>query len=321
VTAQNAEAVAAVVRRLDGLALAIELAAARVAAMTPAELARRLQRSFAVLAAGQRGALPHHQTLRATIDWSFQLLADREQRLLCRLAVFTGGCTLEAAETVCGGEGIDLDTVFELLASLVARSLVVAEEHGPESRYGLLEMIRQYGEERLGEAGETERWRARHADYYASLLPRIRQQSQEPQAEVFWAVRLSADQDNLRAAWSWAIDTGNVDIAFRMLAGFAPSEVLTTYPLLLGGSAALELPGATEHPGYPLALAVSAVSASGGSDRAGPRSFAAVRWKPTRSVKPRTGGLRSRSALPAQTSRLLLARLPTPAASPSGRPA
>ena len=170
VTAENAAPVAAVVRRLDGIALAIELAAARIAAMTPAELARRLERSFAVLGAGRRGTLPHHQTLRATIDWSYQLLAEPEQRLLARLSVFAGGCTLEAAETVCGGDGIDPDTVFELLASLVARSLVVTEEHGPETRYRLLETIRQYGEERLTETGETDRWQARHADYYVGVL-------------------------------------------------------------------------------------------------------------------------------------------------------
>jgi predicted ATPase len=153
-----------------------------------------------VLGPGRRGLLARHQTLKAPVDWSFQLLAEPEQRLLSRLAVFAGGCTLEAAETVCGGDGLDPDTVFELLASLVARSLVVAEEHGPESRYRLLETIRQYGEERLNEGGEAELWRARHADYYASLLPRLRHQSDDPGAEVFWAVRLSADQDNLLAA-------------------------------------------------------------------------------------------------------------------------
>ena len=131
VNAQNAAPVAAAVRRLDGIALAIELAAARLAAMTPAELARRLQRSFTVLGAGRRGTLPHHQTLRATIDWSYQLLAEPEQRLLARLAVFAGGCTLEAAEMVCSGEGIDPDTVFELLARLVARSLVEPKNTEP----------------------------------------------------------------------------------------------------------------------------------------------------------------------------------------------
>jgi predicted ATPase/class 3 adenylate cyclase len=262
VTAGNAAAVAAVVRRLDGIALAVELAAARVPAMTPAELARRLERSFAVLAAGPRGAVGHHQTLRATIDWSFQLLAGPEQVLLARLAVFAGGATLEAVEGVCGGEGIDPDMVFGLLAALVARSLVVAEEKGPGTRYRLLETIRQYGEQRLDEAGETERWRARHAGYYADLLSRIREHAHDPRAEVFWAVRLSAEQDNLLTAWSWAIGTGNVDTAFQMLAGFASCEVWTSYPLLLAGEAALELPGAAGHPGYPLALAVSAMFAS-----------------------------------------------------------
>jgi predicted ATPase/class 3 adenylate cyclase len=266
VTAENAAAVAAVVRRLDGIALAVELAAARVPVMTVAELARRLERSFAVLAAAPRGAVAHHQTLRATIDWSFQLLSGPEQALLARLAVFAGGATLDAVEAVCSGEEIDPDAVFELLAGLVARSLVVAEEHGTETRYRLLETIRQYGEERLNQAGETERWRARHAGYYAGLLPRVREHAHDPKQEVFWAVRLAADQDNLLAAWSWAIGTGNVDTAFQILAGFAPSEIWTSYPLLLAGSVALELPGAAEHPGYPLALAASAVFASMRSD-------------------------------------------------------
>jgi predicted ATPase/class 3 adenylate cyclase len=268
VTAENAAAVAAVVRRLDGVALAIELAAARVPAMTPAELARRLDRRFAVLAGGRRGAVERHQTLRATIDWSFELLTEPEQALLGRLAVFAGGCTLQAAETVCSGEGIDPGAVFELLASLVARSLVAAEESGPQSRYRLLETIRQYGEERLDQAGETERWRARHAGYYAALPRQVREHDND-RGEVFWAVRLSAEQDNLLAAWSWAVDTGNVDTAFAILAGFAPCEVWSSYPLLLPGAAALDLPGATEHPGYPLALAVSAVLASFRADVTG----------------------------------------------------
>jgi predicted ATPase/class 3 adenylate cyclase len=269
VTAENAAAVAAVVRRLDGMALAIELAAARVPAMTPAELARRLERSLAVLSGGRRGAGAHQQTLRATIDWSYQLLAEPEQRLLARLAVFASGCTLEASEAVCGEDGIDQDAVFELLASLVARSLVVAGESGTHTRYRLLETIRQYGEERLDQAGETQRWRARHAGYYASLLTQVRDHARDSPDEVFWAARLSAEQDNLLAAWSWAIDTGNVDTAFKILAGFAPVEVRTTYPLVLAGEAALELPGAAEHPGYPLALAVSALFASTRADVTG----------------------------------------------------
>jgi predicted ATPase len=170
VSAENAAAVAAVVRHLDGIALAIELAAARAPAMTPAELARRLERSFAVLAPGRRGAVTRHQTLRATIDWSYQLLAGPEQVLLARLAVFAGGC----------GEGIDPDAVFELLAALVARSLAVAEQHGPQTRYRLLETIRQYGEQHLNEAGEAERWHARHAGYYADVLRQVRDHAHDP---------------------------------------------------------------------------------------------------------------------------------------------
>src|SRR5262245_28974935 len=215
-----------------------------------------------VLAAGPRGAVARHQTLRAAIDWSVQLLPGPEQALLARLAVFAGGATLEAAETVCGGDGIGPDAVLELLAALVARSLVVAEDHGPQTRYRLLETIRQYGEERLEAAGETERWRARHAGYYADLPRQVRDRAYDPGEEVFWAVRLGAEQDNLLAAWSWAIGTGNVGTAFQILAGFAPAEVWNSYPLLLPGEAALELPGASEHPGYPLALAVSALFAS-----------------------------------------------------------
>jgi predicted ATPase len=269
VTAGNAAAVAAVVRRLDGIALAVELAAARVPAMTPAELARRLEHSFAVLAAGRRGAAARHQTLRAAIDWSFQLLSGPEQALLARLAVFAAGATVAAAEAVCGGEGIDPGAVFGLLAALVARSLVVAEEHGPQTRYRLLETIRQYGQERLEAAGEAGRWRARHASYYAGLLPRVRDHAHDPNEEVFWAARLSAERDNLLAAWSWAIGAGNVGTAFKVLAGFAPVEISTGCPLLLPAEAALSLPGAAGHPGYPLALAVSALFASHRADVTG----------------------------------------------------
>jgi predicted ATPase len=269
VTAGNAAAVAAVVRQLDGIALAVELAAARVPAMTPAELARRLERSFAILAAGRRGTVARHRTLRATIDWSFQLLAGPEQKLLARLAVFAGGCTMDAAEAVCSTEGVDPDAVFGLLAGLVARSLVVAEDHGPQTRYRLLETIRQYGEEHLNHAGEAGRWQARHAGYYADLLRQVRDHAHDPSPEVFWAVRLGAERDNLLAAWTWAIGTGNIDTAYAILAGFASVEVRSTFPLLLAGEAAVELPGATEHPGYPLALAVGAAFASNRADVTG----------------------------------------------------
>jgi predicted ATPase len=165
VTSDNAAAVAQVCRRLDGVPLAIELAAARVQAMNPAELARRLEQRFEVLAGGKRGAVERHQTLRAAIDWSYELLSGAQQRLLARLTVFAAGCTLEAAEAVCASGAVEAGAVWELVAALVARSLVVAEDQGAETRYRLLETIRQYGEERLEEHGETAELRHRHAEY------------------------------------------------------------------------------------------------------------------------------------------------------------
>src|SRR5262249_47791652 len=152
-------------QRLDGVPLAIELAAARVIALSPAELLRRLDRRFQVLAGGRRGAVERHATLRAAIDWSYELLVPAEQLLLARLAVFSGGCTLEATEEVCNGDAVEREAVMDLVAGLVARSLVVAEDHRVGTRYRLLETIRQYGEERLAEWGETEILRIRHAGF------------------------------------------------------------------------------------------------------------------------------------------------------------
>ncbi len=157
--------------RLDGVALAIELAAARIPAMSPSELTRRLDQRFQLLSGRGRVTIERHQTLRAAIDWSYELLTEPEQRLLARLAVFSGGWAADAAEAVCAGDPIDAHEVFELLAGLVARSLVVADT-GTDTRYRLLETIREYGEERLAEAGETDTLRLRHAEYYTELATR-----------------------------------------------------------------------------------------------------------------------------------------------------
>ena len=149
--------------------LAIELAAARVTLMSPAELAAALDHRFDLLAGGRRGAVKRQQTLRATIDWSYDLLDDTQRRLLARLSIFAGGCTREATEAVCAGEPIEARAVFGLLGELVARYLVVAERDGLETRYRLSETIREYGEERLVEHGETDGLRDRHARYYAEF--------------------------------------------------------------------------------------------------------------------------------------------------------
>ena len=261
---ENAAAVGQVCRRLDGVPLAIELAAARVPAMTPAELAERLDRRFQVLAGGRRGAVERHQTLRAAIDWSYDLLSESEQRLLARLAVFAGGCTLDAAEAVCGGDGIDRDLVFESLARLVAGSLVVAEDHGSQTRYRLLETIRQYGEERLGDAGEADTLRSRHAGHYAAFAEKAFGYLNGPE-HVLWTARLSAEHDNLLVAWSWAIDADDVDTALRILCS-VPRGHEGGYQLGLPGEAALTLSGATEHHEYPLALAITAIDAASRGD-------------------------------------------------------
>jgi predicted ATPase/class 3 adenylate cyclase len=139
----NAAAVATVCRRLDGIPLAIELAAARTPTMSPAELVSRLDRRFRVLAGGRRGAVERHQTLRAAIDWSYELLTVDQQLRLARLSVFAGGCTLDAAEAVCAGEPVAADDVLDVLAGLVARSLVIALHDGQVTRYRLLETVRQ----------------------------------------------------------------------------------------------------------------------------------------------------------------------------------
>jgi predicted ATPase len=169
-TQGNAGAVLEVCRRLDGVPLAIELAAARVGAMTPGELAAGLDRRFEMITGARRRAVKRRQTLRAAIDWSYELCSVAEQRLLARLAVFAGGATRAAVEAVCRTEPLGRAQVFELLVRLVAKSLVVAAGDAPETRYRLLETIREYGDERLAEHAETEALRSAHAEYYCTLL-------------------------------------------------------------------------------------------------------------------------------------------------------
>jgi predicted ATPase/class 3 adenylate cyclase len=260
-TADNAAAVAQVCRRLDGVPLAIELAAARVSAMNPAELARGLDRRFETLAGGRRRAVQRHQTLRAAIDWSYDLLTEPERRLLARLAVFAGGSTRDAAEVVCGGAPIDTLAVFELLAGLVARSLVVAERNHPETRYRLSETIREYGEERLVEHNETERMHAQHAEYYTAFAGLVSEEIFGPH-QIEAGRRLLAEHDNLLAAMNYAIDTDNADLALRLLRNTPAPLVQVGYEILIPVDPILGLTGASEHPLFPLGLAVASVRAA-----------------------------------------------------------
>ena len=263
-TAENVSAVVTVCRRLDGVPLAIELAAARIIAMSPAELARGLDRRFETLAGGRRRAVQRHQTLRAAIDWSYELCSEPERRLLARVSVFAGGFTRDAAEGVCSGDAIEPGRVFELLAGLVARSLVVAQPHGPDTRYRLLETIREYGEDCLAEQDETAALRGRHAEYYCDFARVVWEEIEGPR-QIEASRRLEPEHENLLGAMSYAIDTEDVDLALRLLHNTSNMWRID-YGLLLPVDA-IGLPGATEHHLYPYGLAVASVRAANRGDR------------------------------------------------------
>jgi tetratricopeptide (TPR) repeat protein len=200
-TAENAAAVGDICRRLDGLPLAIELAAARVRLLPPSALLSRLDHSLALLTGGARDLPDRQRTLRATVAWSYELLSPEEALLLDRLAVFAGGFSLEAVEEVCSLDG-DLD-VLESLAGLVDQSLVVRREiESGEPRYSLLEIIREFAQERMAGRGEAERLLARHATYYLALGETAETQLSGPQ-QVAWQAALSRERDNLSQTLEW----------------------------------------------------------------------------------------------------------------------
>jgi tetratricopeptide (TPR) repeat protein len=181
---------------------------------------------------------------------------------LARLAVFAGGCGREAAETVCSGDPLSPGRVFELLAGLVAKSLVVAQRDGPATRYRLLETIREYGEDRLAEYGETDQFRRRHADYYCQFEAVL--------AERLWGReqvdaygQFAAEWDNVLAAVNYAVDTTDIDLALRLVRHSSPLVAQLSFGLYLPIPVILELPGATSHDLYPFALAASAATAAG----------------------------------------------------------
>ena len=166
----NAEAVDEICRRLDGVPLAIELAAARIVAMSPAEIAARLDDRFRLLTGGRRAAVERHQTLRATVDWSFSLCSPTEQRVFARLGVFSGTFDASAAEAVAAGDGVEAWDVVDALASLVAKSMVVSDRGADGgTRYSMLETLRAYARERLDETDDADQWRRRHAEHYADF--------------------------------------------------------------------------------------------------------------------------------------------------------
>jgi non-specific serine/threonine protein kinase len=214
-SAENAADVGRICQRLDGIPLALELAAARMKVLSLQQISARLDDRFRLLTGGSRTAVPRQQTLRATIDWSYDLLSETERGLLRGLSVFAGGCTLEAAEQVCGAS--DEETI-ELLSHLIDKSLVTVEDDPPSGqRYRLLETVRQYARDRLFDSGEAAALRDRHFQFFQRLAL-----DAEPELlgshHMDWARRLAADHDNLRAALEWGLArSGSSDMPLRMV--------------------------------------------------------------------------------------------------------
>jgi predicted ATPase/DNA-binding CsgD family transcriptional regulator len=207
-TSTNARPIAAICTRLDGLPLAIELAAARIKLLPPPALLTRLEHRLAVLTGGAQNLLPRQQTLRNTIEWSYHLLDTAEQRLFRRLSVFAGGCMLEAIEAVCAPLDTDAAaiSVLDAVSSLIDKSLLQqTEQEGKEPRLVMLETIREYGLEALAARGEVEVARQAHAAYYLALVEAVEPELVGP-AQVMWLERLEEEHDNLRAAMRWSLE-------------------------------------------------------------------------------------------------------------------
>ena len=213
-TANNAGSVNQIVRRLDGIPLAIELAASRVKLMQPAEIANRLDDSFKILSGGPVDALPHHQTIERTIDWSYDMLDPEKQMLFRQVSVFRGGFTLDACGAVMGIE--DEFEVLDAIGELIDKSLVRTTSDGKETRYYLLEPLRQYAAARIT-ADESAETGGRHARYYQDFAERSAPELRGPH-QLEWLARLEMEHDNLRVALAWGLEAGDVDLPQRTAA-------------------------------------------------------------------------------------------------------
>lgn len=264
-TEDNAAAVATICRRLDGVPLALELAAARVAALPVGDIAARLDERFQLLTAGPRRDHGRHRTLREVVDWSYDLLSEGEAELFDRLSVFAGGFTLEAAEQIAGSPHGSTSGVARDLASLVDSSMVTRSG----GRYDLLETLRLYGWERLAERGEAAGVGEAHAGYYAGVAEQA-----GPAVcgadEGAWVAQLAQELDNLRAAHRWAVDADDADLALRLS---APPAYYADWWLVdeitIRAEEAAAVPGAADHALLPLAFGLAARGAGnrGGLDR------------------------------------------------------
>lgn len=203
-TPESAATIVRLCRRLDGIPLAIELAAARIVVLSPEQMERRLQDRFRLLTGGTRMAVARQRTLEATVDWSYQLLSLSERELLCRLAVFPAAWTLDAAEQICSGDGVEALDILDLLTRLVDKSLVIAETPFGERRYRFLETIRQYARLRLADTGGSARLSERHFEFFFNEFRDVFRLTRHHE-QLHWLRRLQVEQENVRAALEWAL--------------------------------------------------------------------------------------------------------------------
>jgi predicted ATPase len=273
----NAAAIVQICRRLDGIPLAIELAAARVQAMTPEEIATRLDDQFGLLRGGTRGAVARHQTLRRAMDWSYDLLSDDERLVLQRLSVFAGGATLNDAVAVVEGDTANELDVLEQLGGLVRRSLVLADDEEGHTRYRLLETVRQYAHEHLFQAGTADTTHRRHAVHYAALAVEAGRGLRGAD-QLAWLARLAPEMDNLRAAQAWAIDQHELDLALDVIVSLCVIGTTVEHAAIQWGRALATDAGVDTRPLGPTLLALAAFDAAvGWPDRARATAFEARR--------------------------------------------
>jgi predicted ATPase/transcriptional regulator with XRE-family HTH domain len=226
----NAEAVAAICALLDGLPLAIELAAARINLLSPQEMLGRLDSRLKLLSGSARDVPPRQQTLRGAIDWSYNLLDKGEQTLFTRLGAFSGGCTFSAAEAVCNATGDLPMEMLDGLASLINKSLLRREQVSGESRVSMLEMIREYASERLGESGDAQTIRRLHTEYYLALAEASELELRGPE-QIQWLEQLKTEQGNLRAAMEWSRETEDAaELGLRLAGALSGFWIMSGQP-------------------------------------------------------------------------------------------
>ena len=257
--AANTGGVVEICRGLDGLPLALEIAAARLGVLTAHDLAQRLRDRFALLTTGPRGEGERHRTLRALVDWSYGLLDEAERAVFDRLSVFAGGWTLEAAAAVCADNSLSASQVAAVVASLADKSMVVLQAASGPARYGMLETLRLYGAERVDARRETETTSEAHARYFLALAEEAEIGLRGPR-EREWVGRLRIELDNLRAAYTWCRKQEEPDLALRLsvaLHRFACWQA--NDEILSWAEAVVELPSAQRHPLLPVVLGSAAV--------------------------------------------------------------